>query len=158
MSNHTGRVCSLRSPGLLCSFTLIQTIANKYLHCNPCLQIIFTVLSDTMITRTQMYLFSKLPGKFQANITINTDGCWLWSKNMNRNGYGRVYVPGGKREVAHKFIYKLLHGEYNESLLLDHVYCKHRNCCNPTHVEPVTNQQNVHRGTATLFKKNIATR
>ena len=112
-----------------------------------------------MITRTQKYLLSKLPAKFQANITVTEDGCWLWSKNINRNGYGRIYVANGKgngkREVAHKHIYKLLHGEYDEKLLLDHVYCKHRNCCNPTHVEPVTPQNNVHRGSAVLMKKKL---
>lgn len=106
-----------------------------------------------MITKTQQYLLSKLPDKLMKHILVIESGCWLWQVNINFKGYGRVYIPGGKREAAHKFIYKLLNGNYDESLLLDHVYCKHRNCCNPTHVEPVTVQQNVHRGSAILIKK-----
>ena len=107
-----------------------------------------------MITRTQQHLFNKLPVKLQRNIVVNENGCWLWQTNINGTGYGRVSIPKSrKREVAHKFIYKLLHGEYDEALLLDHVYCTSRQCCNPTHVEPVTHQNNVHRGNAVLIKK-----
>lgn len=106
-----------------------------------------------MITRTQQYLFNKLPARFQKNIEITSDGCWLWTKNINGTGYGRICVGGNKREVAHKHIYKMLYGEYPDDRVLDHVYCNHRNCCNPTHVEPVTQQHNVHRGNAVLLKK-----
>lgn len=107
-----------------------------------------------MITKTQKYLLSKLPAKIQKNIKVISNGCWLYTKNINGMGYGRVNI-GKKRIVAHKFIYKFLNGNYDDKLKLDHVYCKHRNCCNPAHVEPVTQKQNVHRGKATLFKKKV---
>lgn len=55
--------------------------------------------------------------------------------------------------MSHITVYKLLKGEYEKGLLLDHVYCPHRNCCNPTHLSPITVQQNTNRGSAVLFKK-----
>lgn len=86
------------------------------------------------------------------HIVVIENGCWLWQVNINRNGYGRNYVKS-KRYMAHITIYKLLKGEYPEGMLLDHVYCDHRNCCNPTHLSPVTVQHNTHRGRAILHKK-----
>lgn len=106
-----------------------------------------------MINKLQKYFLNQLPTKFLKNIVIELDtGCWLWQVNINRNGYGRIYHDG-KRRMAHIFMYKLFKGSYKEGLLLDHVYCKHRNCCNPTHLSPVTAQQNTHRGNAVLMKK-----
>ena len=105
-----------------------------------------------MITKTQQYLLSKLPDKLMKHIKVISNGCWLWQVNINRNGYGRNY-DNKKRHMAHITIYKLLKGAYPEGLLLDHVYCPHRNCCNPTHLSPVTVQHNNNRGSAVLFKK-----
>lgn len=106
----------------------------------------------SMITKTQQYLLNKIPLELQRHIKVISSGCWLWQVNINRNGYGRCYVKG-KRNMAHIFIYKLLKGSYQEDLKLDHVYCDHRNCCNPTHLSPVTQKINVHRGKAVLIKK-----
>jgi len=106
-----------------------------------------------MITKTQQYLLNKLPKKLLKHIVVElSSGCWLWQVNINRNGYGRNY-ENKKRHMAHITIYKLLKGAYPEGLLLDHVYCKHRNCCNPTHLSPVTVQHNTNRGSGYLFKK-----
>jgi len=108
----------------------------------------------SMITKTQLYLLSKLSDKLKQHILVSPNGCWLWQVNINRNGYGRCYAEG-KRHMIHIFIYKLLKGRYQDGLLLDHVYCDHRNCCNPTHLSPVTPKVNVHRGKAILLKKIV---
>lgn len=104
-----------------------------------------------MITKTQLYLFSKLPIKIQNKITIVTNGCWLWQGELNRNGYGRCWCSN-KRHMTHRLIYTLLKSSIDKGLLLDHT-CRIRNCCNPTHTSPVTHQHNTHRGKARLFKK-----
>jgi len=112
-----------------------------------------------MITKTQQYLLSKLPTKLTQHIEVISSGCWLWQVNIGGSGHGRVSITiNGKRKrsAAHIVIYKFFRGEYAKGLVLDHVYCKHRNCCNPTHVSPVTQQQNVHRGNAVLFAKDKA--
>jgi len=109
-----------------------------------------------MLTKTQQYLLSKLPDKLTKHIVVIDSGCWLWQVNINSKGYGRVSISSkGKRKriAAHKHIYKILMGAYKEELKLDHIYCKHRNCCNPTHLSPITQKQNVHRGKLILFKK-----
>ena len=105
-----------------------------------------------MITKVQKYLLNKLPKKLLKHIVVELNsGCWLWQVNINRNGYGRNYEKS-KRYMAHITIFKLLKGAYQEGLVLDHVYCEHRNCCNPTHLSPVTNNMNVSRGSGGLFK------
>ena len=106
-----------------------------------------------MITKTQKYLFNKLPKKLYKHIVIDLEsGCWLWQVNINRNGYGRNYEKG-KRHMAHITIYKLLKGNYKTGLVLDHL-CEVKNCCNPSHLSPVTNAVNTNRGTGGLFKKS----
>ena len=106
----------------------------------------------------QNYLLNKLPEKVRNNIEVIENGCWLYTKNINGTGYGRVSISTGgnkKRVVAHKYTYELLKGEYKKGLVLDHNYCNHRNCCNPTHLSPIPQRQNVHRGKAVLLKKKV---
>jgi len=104
-----------------------------------------------MITRTQQYLLSKLPEFITRSIHVTENGYWKWGGTHNRNGYGRVYIKG-KQPMTHIFVYKFLHGDYKKGLLLDH-HCRTRDCCNPTHVQPVTVKVNTHRGKAILFKR-----
>jgi hypothetical protein len=71
-------------------------------------------------------------------------GCWPWRGNLNSNGYGRLYV-GIHRRAAHRIAYELLVGPIPEGLTLDHL-CRNHACCNPAHLEPVTNRENIMRG------------
>lgn len=109
-----------------------------------------------MITKTNVYLFNQLPESFKKNIVIDDNGCWIWLVNINRNGYGRCYIKG-KRHMIHKYLYKMFkHDKYYKKhekiLVLDHL-CTNRQCCNPAHLQPVTQQVNVHRGKALLYRK-----
>jgi len=82
-------------------------------------------------------------------------GCWVWLGRENRNGYGRKWHPGLKKEVmTHIATFRGLIGEYDPSLILDHT-CRTRLCCWPWHLEPVTHQINTLRGEAILFKPMI---
>lgn len=58
----------------------------------------------------------------------------------DRHGYGRVSI-GGKVRGAHQIAY----GSVPEGLVLDHL-CRVRDCVEPTHLEPVTQGENVRRG------------
>lgn len=79
-------------------------------------------------------------------------GCWFWlgstwGRDRRRGGeYGQVR-DGGRRRAAHVVIYEILIGPVPAGYVLDHV-CRQRLCCNPWHVEPVTNAENVRRGYA----------
>jgi len=76
------------------------------------------------------------------------DGCWLWTGAPNADGYGRFQrrlATGVYRMVkAHRYAYELLVGPIPEGLTLDHL-CLHRLCVRPSHLEPVTNAENVRR-------------
>lgn len=79
-----------------------------------------------------------------------TDGCWLWTGQIERNGYGRIAAggAGGRMLMVHRVAYELLVGAIPVGLEIDHVAargCIHRNCVNPDHLEPVTHRENCRR-------------
>ena len=76
--------------------------------------------------------------------------CWVWYGELNRNGYGRVWVQG-KRLMAHRVVYESTRGPIPDGMVLDHL-CRNRRCCNPDHLEPVTVKENTLRGQAVLFR------
>lgn len=70
--------------------------------------------------------------------------CWPWTAGGDGNGYGYFRV-GAKRVLAHRFVYELLVGPIPEGLQIDHL-CRVRACCNPDHLEAVTQRENLLRG------------
>jgi hypothetical protein len=85
--------------------------------------------------------------RFTANLTSTApDKCWLWKAALDREGYGRFSMR--KRYIAaHRFSYLNYIGPLQPGLVLDHL-CRNRACANPAHLEAVTDQQNILRGTA----------
>lgn len=74
-----------------------------------------------------------------------TEGCWLWTgAKAGGTGYGHIYMEGHQR-LAHRFAYEVLIGPIPEGLVLDHL-CRVRSCVNPDHLEPVSNAENILRG------------
>lgn len=81
-------------------------------------------------------------------------GCLLWTGTTNGKGYGHIGVGSrtdGSRHVAlvHVEAWKLENGPVPAGLELDHVKargCRHRNCANVAHLEPVTRRENTLRG------------
>lgn len=72
-------------------------------------------------------------------------GCWLWTENWNRGGYGTVYVSAARRQImAHRHSYEISVGPIPEGLEIDHL-CRQRCCVNPQHLEPVTQRENILR-------------
>lgn len=72
-----------------------------------------------------------------------TRGCWYWKGHLNRAGYGRFKDFDGRSREAHRVAWELTRGEIPPNL--DHL-CRRRNCVRPSHLEPVTHQENVLRG------------
>lgn len=72
------------------------------------------------------------------------DGCWLWTGALTESGYGRLRY-GGRMVRAHRLAYELTVGPIPEGLELDHL-CRTRACVRADHLEPVTHQENVRRG------------
>lgn len=76
--------------------------------------------------------------------------CWLWLKSKTPYGYGRTVVYNSitqkvSNELAHRLAYLNLIGLIPEGLELDHL-CRVTSCVNPTHLEPVTHDENMKRG------------
>jgi hypothetical protein len=72
--------------------------------------------------------------------------CWRWTGGLNRNGYGRIGPRNpGKTRLAHRISYEMCVGPIPEGLTLDHL-CRNPACVNPSHLEPVTQQENLARG------------
>lgn len=83
--------------------------------------------------------------RFWAKVT-KTDTCWIWGGAKTAGGYG-VFNSGEGNTVAHRFSWQAANGPVPEGLQIDHL-CRNRACVNPAHLEPVTQQENIRRGTA----------
>lgn len=85
-----------------------------------------------------------LAEKLWQRIAPDRSGCWLWIGAIHAEGYG-VFDD----QLAHRLMYELIVGSIPEGFTIDHVRargCGHRNCVNPSHLEPVTIAENVMRG------------
>lgn len=79
-----------------------------------------------------------------ARLDRREDGCWVWTGALNKAGYGAI-GSGTKVLRTHRVAYEHFVGPIPDGLQLDHL-CRNRACCNPAHLEPVTNLENWKRG------------
>lgn len=74
-------------------------------------------------------------------------GCWPWRGSIGTRGYGMFRLHSrGPVVRAHRFAYEALVGPIPAGMTLDHL-CRNRACVNPAHLEPVSNRENILRGT-----------
>jgi hypothetical protein len=81
---------------------------------------------------------------FVTRYEVQQDDCWRWTGAISRGGYGQAHACG-IQVAAHRLAYELFVGPISGGLVLDHL-CRQRWCCNPEHVEPVTQAENIRRG------------
>ena len=94
---------------------------------------------------------SLLPMEFKSKMEERSNGCWEWTGSSHKQGYGQIRVKG-KLVLAHRLAYETLVGVIPEGLEIDHL-CRNPKCVNPSHLEPVTHQENCQRGEAGLYEK-----
>lgn len=69
--------------------------------------------------------------------------CWVWTGEL-RDGYGRFWTQG-RTHQAHRYLYERKIRPLG-NLIPDHL-CRNRACVRLSHLEPVTNKENILRGT-----------
>ncbi|NUP33639.1 MAG: HNH endonuclease [Streptomycetaceae bacterium] len=76
---------------------------------------------------------------------VETDeGCWLYTGRLLPNGYG-VVSESRKTVYVHRLTFGYFKADIPDGLVIDHL-CRNRACCNPEHLDAVTQRVNVHRG------------
>lgn len=92
---------------------------------------------------------SDLPNRFQKYIEEQPNGCWIWTGVVTSSGYARVMV-NRVSHPAHRYIWTLFNGPVPDGMVCDHL-CMVRECVNPSHIEPVTHQENIRRAVSKEF-------
>ncbi|MCZ4497891.1 MAG: endonuclease [Marmoricola sp.] len=70
--------------------------------------------------------------------------CWIWNGVRHKTlDYGRFSI-GHRYVQAHRWSYEHHVGPISEGLQIDHL-CRVRPCVRPSHLEPVTGQENLRR-------------
>lgn len=92
--------------------------------------------------------------RFISKVAVSERGCWLWLGA--KSPVGRPFFSfGGKLKQAHKWIWERENGPVPDGLVLDHFVCDDPGCVNPDHLRPVTNRENILRGTG-VASANLA--
>ena len=90
------------------------------------------------------YILGHHSRKTTPEYLVNEEtGCWEWQGFCTKKGYGHKSYKGTTVR-AHRHYYEKLVGPVPDGLVLDHL-CKNKKCVNPTHLEPVTNKENLNR-------------
>lgn len=103
---------------------------------------------------------SRLPARLWRHVEPQESGCWLWTAQLDKNGYGKVRpVKPWTTTRAHRLMYQALVGPIPIGLVPDHechtrnlswcpggVTCAHRACVYPGDLTLVTQLMNVHLG------------
>lgn len=71
--------------------------------------------------------------------------CWVWPGAKSGGGYGQISGAGRRLFYTHRVAYEAWYGPIPEGLVIDHL-CGNPACCNPTHLEAVTQGENTLRG------------
>lgn len=71
------------------------------------------------------------------------NGCLVATKGLDKGGYARIVVQG-KHLFLHRVAYELAKGPIPDGLVIDHLCCTPA-CCNPDHLEAVTDAENRRR-------------
>jgi hypothetical protein len=89
---------------------------------------------------------SKPTDRILAWCTVTDDGCWVWQgcTRDRKWRYGRI-MHKKRSWFTHILMFTETYGPVPNGLVLDHL-CRNTLCCNPTHLQAVTQFENVMRG------------
>lgn len=80
--------------------------------------------------------------------------CWEWQRAIDKKtGYGCATDDDAKARSAHAVYYERESGPVPDGMHLDHL-CRTRRCVRPDHLEPVSQQINVQRGSRSKLSQD----
>lgn len=83
--------------------------------------------------------------RFVEKVYVNEKNCWIWMSSHNpKTGRGTFRNENKKMVSAYKWSYEYFNGKVPSGLTLDHL-CRNPRCVRPSHLEPVTHQENMRR-------------
>lgn len=96
---------------------------------------------------------TRLPDRFWDRLQVNNEtNCWLWTgttQGRDKWMYGKMKLRG-TLDGTHRHAYRELKGNIPAGYQIDHL-CRQTLCCNPEHLEIVTQQENARRGNSGKF-------
>lgn len=90
---------------------------------------------------------------FERYYNVASNGCWNSAMALMPSGYSLIKI-NGRMVLLHVFMWEQENGIKPYKMTLDHK-CRNRKCCNPNHLELVTNAVNVRRGRSTTMTQEI---
>jgi hypothetical protein len=90
-----------------------------------------------------MPLTSKELTRIFRNVRKEKNGCWIWTGGKDVAGYGLMTLRGNRVSV-HRLLHEAMVGHIPDGFVVDHL-CRVPACCNPEHLEAVTQKVNVGR-------------
>jgi hypothetical protein len=97
-----------------------------------------------MLTRTQPMasrLWAKITRCSHEDICIYC--CWPWIGSRDKYGHGYFNTGSNIIRTAHRVVWEVHHNRIMPPELLAAHECNYGWCCNPTHIYPATDQENV---------------
>lgn len=85
-----------------------------------------------------------MPGLIEAikaESRVTENGCWEWGRRKDRRGYGKVQWAG-KNHAVHRLAALAKYGQ-PESEPVVHHKCANAPCCNPDHLQPISQRENL---------------
>ncbi len=77
-----------------------------------------------------------------SKIKINENGCWEWQGAVLKSGGYGILTHKQKSIRVHRYVYEQFKGKIPDGLLLCH-RCDNPPCCNPDHLFPGTDDDNM---------------
>ena len=81
--------------------------------------------------------------------------CWTWLGSKNPDGYASAVMYAGRRRSPHRLAVLLDRADDDPALQADHI-CRNRACCNPLHIELVSQATNYDRGDWPGLSRSVA--